>query len=210
MLGVLLSYSLVLLAGVSGLVNQDIFLMSKCPDAARAMPDLAAVYYDNRPYLNMKFSYIGTPSNSSRYGVACPHDDSACFGNIQQLCVQEKTSPEETLQFILCQQRVSEQIGTYVLFMQCLPASPKWTQIVRCALGPEGRQLLLASTAFSEHSGAKISLTFSLNGSKRCVYDSGHWIASEEMCPGGASVSKFSRSIRGLAEEQHHQRIPYV
>ncbi|KAJ2619664.1 hypothetical protein GGF44_005597, partial [Coemansia sp. RSA 1694] len=122
-----------------------------------------------------------------------------CAGNIQQLCVQEKTDPESTLQFILCQQRDIRRIGSYTLFAECLQStSPKWLSVMRCALSDEGKTLLQTSVTESRHNDYKVSLTFALNGAKRCVFDSGHWAKSEEECPGGNTVASFSQTIRQL------------
>ncbi|KAJ1641947.1 hypothetical protein LPJ64_006154 [Coemansia asiatica] len=56
-------------------VDMNAYLMSRCPDAARAMRDLAAVYYDNSKVLDLHFDYIGELNNSTTYGVECPHGD---------------------------------------------------------------------------------------------------------------------------------------
>ncbi|KAJ2861073.1 hypothetical protein GGH94_005131 [Coemansia aciculifera] len=122
-----------------------------------------------------------------------------CAGNVQQLCVQEKTDPESTLQFILCQQRDIRRIGSYTLFAECLQStSPKWLSVMRCALGEEGKHLLQTSVAESRHNNMKVSLTFALNGQKRCVFDSGHWVKPEDGCPGGNTVPDFTHTIKEL------------
>ncbi|KAJ1964156.1 hypothetical protein GGI12_001612 [Dipsacomyces acuminosporus] len=164
---------------------------------------MAALYFDNKPNVNIRFNYIGVANSTSKYGVSCPHGDIECFANIQQLCVQKNTSQEEALQFILCQNREFRQVGSYSLFARCIPSPAKMIQTARCALGSEGRQLLLESVKFSEQSKAQVSLTFYLNGSKRCVFDSGQWSRSEDACPGGASVSKFTNSVKELIKKSH-------
>ncbi|KAJ2741682.1 hypothetical protein GGI20_005017 [Coemansia sp. BCRC 34301] len=99
----------------------------------------------------------------------------------------------------MIQQRDIRRIGSYTLFAECLQStSPKWLSVMRCALGDEGKALLKASVTESQHNGFKVSLTFALNGSKRCVFDSGHWVKTEDGCPGGNTVPNFSQTIREL------------
>ncbi|KAJ1796086.1 hypothetical protein LPJ59_003965 [Coemansia sp. RSA 2399] len=125
-------------------------------------------------------------------------DLAACFGNIQQLCVQEKLGSDAALQHVLCENRDIKRIGTYTQFAECLQtnAIAKWLAVARCTVSEEGKQLLKQNVADSKSKGMKTSLTFTLNGKQRCVFDSGHWVASEDGCPGGASVPAFSKSIQ--------------
>ncbi|KAJ2813764.1 hypothetical protein H4S07_000431 [Coemansia furcata] len=96
-------------------------------------------------------------------------------------------------------QRDIRRIGSYTLFAECLQStSPKWISVLRCALGDEGKQLLNASVAQSRHNNMTVSLSFALNGQKRCVFDSGHWVKPEDGCPGGGTVSEFTHTIREL------------
>ncbi|PIA15438.1 hypothetical protein COEREDRAFT_87851 [Coemansia reversa NRRL 1564] len=176
----------------------DVYMMSKCPDAFRGMKDIAATFYDNQDDLDLRFNYIGNLNSTMTYGVSCLHGNNECFGNIQQLCVQEKTDANTTLKFVLCQNDGFQRIGSYGLFVECLWPVASWYSVVRCAMGNEGKRLLQNSIIESQHSEAKISLTFALNGNKRCVFDSGRWVDSEDACPGGGSVLRFSESIHAL------------
>ncbi|KAI7835153.1 hypothetical protein BX661DRAFT_168315 [Kickxella alabastrina] len=115
----------------------NVYLMSKCPDAARAMRDLSAVYYDNSKVLDLRFDYIGELNNKTKYGVICAHGDTECFGNIQHLCVQKKAGTDKALEFMLCQQRNINRIGTYIQLAECLNNSSYWIPSVRCAFGEE-------------------------------------------------------------------------
>ncbi|KAJ2697315.1 hypothetical protein FB645_005950 [Coemansia sp. IMI 203386] len=164
-------------------VQMNIYLMSRCPDAARAMRDLSAVYYDNSKELDMHFDYIGELNNSTTYGVECPHGD-----------IDAGTS----LQFILCQQREIKKIGTYSQLAQCLLGIPTWLPTMQCALGTEGIALLQNSVKTSREKDMQTSLSFALNDAKRCVFDSGHWVGPDEGCPGGGSVPRFTKSIKDL------------
>ncbi|KAJ1949730.1 hypothetical protein EC988_004653 [Linderina pennispora] len=134
------------------------------------MRDMAAVYYDNHSAVDLR-----------------------------QLCVQEKSTTDDTLDFVLCQQKRVEQIGTWLHFANCLRPLSHWQQIVRCVATDEGKKLLRKSAEYSEQHNAKTSLTFQLNGSQRCVFDQGAWRQYDEDCPGGYSVPMFSKSIKSLS-----------
>ncbi|KAJ2093631.1 hypothetical protein IW138_000025 [Coemansia sp. RSA 986] len=186
-----------------GKVNIDVYMMSKCPDAVRGMKDLAAVYYDNLSNVDLRFNYIGDLNETSTYGVTCMHGDyeasiNECFGNIQQLCVQEKLGTDAALQYVLCENRDIKRIGTYSKFAECLHTSTiaKWMSVARCTVSDEGKKLLQKNVADTKSKGMKTSLTFTLNGKQRCIFDSGHWVAPEDGCPGGGSVPDFSKSIQ--------------
>ncbi|KAJ2777589.1 hypothetical protein H4R18_005079 [Coemansia javaensis] len=170
--------ALLLVPGVLGKVRMDVYVESRCPD------------YDNQDAVDLHFNYIGKLNSSLTYG---------CFANVQQLCVQKNSDASTTLQYILCQGASPSQIGGYWLFAECLKLVPSWFSTIRCVAGSEGAQLLQNSVVNSQHNDVTASLTFALNGQKRCVFDSGHWVTAEDGCPGGGSVPLFGKSIRELA-----------
>ncbi|KAI9481826.1 hypothetical protein BX667DRAFT_504740 [Coemansia mojavensis] len=149
------------------------------------MRDIAATYYDNAKNVDIQFNYIGNLNSSHTYGVKCMHGDT-------------ETSPETTLQFILCQQTSVKRIGSYTLFAECLRPISNWLTVIQCAMSDEGKLLLQENIANASQNNITTSLTFSLNENKRCVFDSGHWVEPEEGCPGGNSVPSFSKSIQEL------------
>ncbi|KAJ1931151.1 hypothetical protein FBU59_006814, partial [Linderina macrospora] len=155
--------------------------------------------YDNRSAVDLRVNYIATLNGNATYGANCLHGDIECLGNIQQLCVQDKSTTEDTLEFVLCQQRSVDRIGSWSHFAGCLRPLSQWQQILRCAATDEGKRLLAKSAEYSMQHNAKTSLTFQLNGVQRCVFDEGAWKKYEEDCPGGYSVPLFSKSIRTLA-----------
>ncbi|KAI9501982.1 hypothetical protein GGI25_005677 [Coemansia spiralis] len=183
-----LFYTLSLATLVLGKVKLDIYMMSRCPDAVRGMRDMAAVYYDNIKDVDLKFNYIGELNSNSTYGVACLHGD------------YEKLGPNAALQLVMCQNRDIKRIGTYREFIECLQTDSiaNWLTVARCTVGEEGKKLLQENVANTQKKEIKTSLTFTLNGQKRCAFDSGHWVASEDGCPGGGSVPSFDKSIKDL------------
>ncbi|KAJ2524628.1 hypothetical protein GGI11_000685 [Coemansia sp. RSA 2049] len=146
------------------------------------MKDLAAVYYDNLPNVDIKFNYIGELNKTSTYGVTCMHGD---YGNA-------------ALQYILCENSDIRRIGTYSRFAECLhtDAIAKWVTVARCSVSDEGSKLLQQNVVETRNKGIKTSLTFTLDGKQRCVFDSGHWVSSEDGCPGGGSVPEFNKSVQ--------------
>ncbi|KAJ1857195.1 hypothetical protein LPJ73_002078 [Coemansia sp. RSA 2703] len=157
--------------------------MSKCPD------------YDNSNVLDLQFDYIGELSNSSRFGVECPHGDT------------EYADADTALKYILCQHQDVKKIGTYSQMAHCLIGNPTWLPATQCALGTEGIALLQNSVRSTREKNISTSLTFTLDGQTRCMFNSGHWVAPEDGCPGGGSVPKFTESIRLLEKSKRRKKM---
>ncbi|KAJ2787529.1 hypothetical protein GGI15_000660 [Coemansia interrupta] len=173
---------LLIASGALAKVQMNIYLMSKCPD------------YDNSKAVELQFDYIGELSNSSRFGVECLHGDT------------EYGDADTALKYILCQHQDPKKIGTYSQMAHCLIGNPTWLPATQCALGTEGIALLQNSVKSSRDKSIRTSLTFTLDGETRCLFNSGHWVAPEDGCPGGGSVPKFTESIRPL-EKNSRRRV---
>ncbi|KAJ2714500.1 hypothetical protein H4R19_001699 [Coemansia spiralis] len=204
---------MLLLPSALGKVKMDVYAMSKCPETW--LPHyglnkwgLQLLVYDNENEVDLRFNYIGKLNNTSKYGVECLHGDIGKHSLVKSLCVQKNADASTTLQFVLCQNNSPRRIGGYALFAECLRAVPNWYAAIRCATGSEGTKLLQNSVSETQHSDIKTSLTLALNGQKRCIYDSGHWVTPKDGCPGGGSVPLFGKSIRELGAGQQPQQQP--
>ncbi|KAJ1729455.1 hypothetical protein LPJ72_004965 [Coemansia sp. Benny D160-2] len=112
------------------------------------MKDLAAVYYDNLPNVDIKFNYIGELNKTSTYGVTCMHGD------------YEKLGSSAALQYILCENSDIRRIGTYSRFAECLhtDAIAKWVAVARCSVSDEGSKLLQQNVVETRNKGIKTSI----------------------------------------------------
>ncbi|KAJ2847584.1 hypothetical protein J3B02_004134, partial [Coemansia erecta] len=89
---------------------------------------------------------------------------------------------------------------------QCLLGIPTWLPTMQCALSTEGIALLQNSVKTAKEKEMLTSLSFALNGNKRCVFDSGHWVGPDEGCPGGGGVPRFNKSVKELESQQKKKK----
>eukprot|EP00929_Paragymnodinium_shiwhaense_P063389 TRINITY_DN31666_c2_g1_i1.p1 TRINITY_DN31666_c2_g1~~TRINITY_DN31666_c2_g1_i1.p1 ORF type:complete len:671 (-),score=73.42 TRINITY_DN31666_c2_g1_i1:120-2045(-) len=148
-------------------VTLDLFVASKCPDAARCenalLPGILAEIGDA---IDLRLGFIGEVNASAAYGVTCMHGDSECIGNAVQLCT-EKHFPVNVNLDTFSNHRLNPR-HVWTLFLQCvghfnhtvdsqIPGNtasclqklgvPEDTidKIKRCSLGDEGKSMLQRS-----------------------------------------------------------------
>ena len=71
------------------LTTLDLFVASKCPDAARCelsfLPDVLGVVGE---LVDLRLGFIAEPNASEPLGFTCMHGAPECVGNLVQLCAQ--------------------------------------------------------------------------------------------------------------------------
>uniref|UniRef100_A0A7S4Q8B7 Uncharacterized protein n=1 Tax=Alexandrium monilatum TaxID=311494 RepID=A0A7S4Q8B7_9DINO len=141
----------------------DLFIASKCPDAARCENSfLPRVLAEVGELVDLRLGFIAEPNASAPTGLSCMHGEGECLGNAVQLCVQRHFPGNLDLDSFAGQGLTPAHVWT--LFLQCvgrfnhtadsqIPGNTvdclqqigvplaNIDVIRRCARGPEGRQL---------------------------------------------------------------------
>eukprot|EP00931_Biecheleriopsis_adriatica_P116167 TRINITY_DN91847_c0_g1_i1.p1 TRINITY_DN91847_c0_g1~~TRINITY_DN91847_c0_g1_i1.p1 ORF type:complete len:671 (-),score=57.20 TRINITY_DN91847_c0_g1_i1:19-1974(-) len=150
-------------------ITLDLFVASKCPDAARCenefLPEVLAQVGD---IVDVRLGFIGEHNSSATLGTNCMHGESECIGNAAQLCVQRHFPTSVNLESDSIDRLGPRHVWTK--FLQCVgqfnhtaqSSIPGNTEdclqkmsvpmsiidkIKACTLGQEGKQLLSASVA---------------------------------------------------------------
>jgi hypothetical protein len=169
------------------LVQVDLFVMSKCPDASVCESLFLNVIKQVGNITDLRVNYIAKNSGGS---FQCMHGNSECIGNIQQLCVTQLYPKDYAwFNFVTCQDETQFNIPNNA--QSCASRQNlNWANINTCANGDQGQKLFKDSVAYTQSFGVGTSCTIYLQKNPRCVHD-GVW----KNCPGGYEVHDFVRDI---------------
>ncbi|KAI9008687.1 hypothetical protein DFJ74DRAFT_364321 [Hyaloraphidium curvatum] len=173
------------------------YVMSRCPDAARCEPILAEAVAKVGAIAEIRTDYIVRMNDGV---LSCPHGDTECAGNRQQLCAYHLfkqsppagSSPNDWFKFVTCQSAKYYEIPSADLLATCaarIGLDP--AEITKCADSDLGKELLFASGEATRAAGAKKSCTVHVAGKMRCLVDGGQW----QDCEGGHEPADFVRTI---------------
>jgi len=150
-------------------VPVDIYVMSKCPDAAACESAFVPALKKLGDAAKVTFHYIGSGKDGN---FNCMHGPEECVGDIQQLCVQASATRDQLLDFVLCQD--NSQIDIPRNGEACAKrAGLDWTAISACVNGDEGSKLMTESLASSTQKGIGVSCTVQLDDMPFCVHNGG-------------------------------------
>jgi len=139
-----------------------VFLMSKCPFAARGMARLTELMADFTPHVDLRLEYIAFDRGGKLRSL---HGAGEVAGDRLQLCVQEQHPVSTLLAFVACQNRDFRAIPRG--WEACAREVGIDAAALRsCAEGERGRELLRVSLLRAQVAGAQGSPTFLL-GKKR-------------------------------------------
>ena len=125
-------------------VTVEIYVMSMCPYAARALQNLipAVKQIGNRVNLQIDYIVSGRPGQFSSL-----HGPAEVLGDKIQLCARE-IAPDRFLDFLSCQSENPRTVSNS--WMQCAKRTGiDGTALKACAFGPDGDKLLAKSAAKS-------------------------------------------------------------
>lgn len=150
-------------------ITLDLFVASKCPDAARCENAfLPTVLADIGDIIEIRLGFIAETNSSAPFGMNCMHGDSECLGNTAQLCTQrhfpinvnldsfanDRLGPRHVwTKFLACVGHFNHTANSAIPgnTADCLQKMSVPMSIVdnikECSLGAEGRQLLHASVS---------------------------------------------------------------
>ena len=98
----------------------DLYVASKCPDAARCelsfLPDVLGVVGE---LVDLRLGFIAEPNASEPLGYTCMHGESVCIGTLVQLCAEAHFPRNVNID------------------ARALPGALLWTRFLECA-GTEG------------------------------------------------------------------------
>lgn len=163
-------------------VDVDLYVMSKCPDAALCERYFSSNITALSSIINLQVSHIVTQINSDGTEVVSMHGESEVWGDIQQSCalkqknalVSDSRGHFPAYDFLTCQsedyQTIPQNGNQCIRSIAALDHSD-WSL---CVNGEEGRRALVESAKRSSAAGIKTSCTVSLNGEQWCVHD-GEW-----------------------------------
>jgi hypothetical protein len=179
-------------------VRVDLYVMSKCPDAARCFPVFAEVLNVVGDIVAIETDYITRGLDASGK-LICPHGDGECMGDKQQLCARRQAEDtamgrhqKDWYKFVACHTGDFTSIPDPKLVEKCAKeAGMDAEDIIKCASSKLGEELLLASAEKTKASGAKKSCTIHVSGKQRCIVDGGQW----QDCDGGHEVKDFVATI---------------
>lgn len=171
-------------------VDVEMFVMSKCPDAATCQSAFAPALHALSNIINFNIRYIATVVNRTGE-VQCPHGTGECEGNMQQLCAR---SVGETRAH-LADARRRNQLPSWFDFVLCqsenMYSIPKngqscaqktnlpWSAISQCVSGGEGEALLKESVTHLQTKDDRTSCTLNLNSKFWCQHNGGWERCSE-------------------------------
>jgi len=190
-----------------GLVNVDVMLATKCPDAeACTMWFLPQVIKEVGSIMNLTIGMIAEENATEATGFSCMHGESECRADILQLCVKQKLNKPNYLwmQYVKC---VSQNVKLVPqISLPCLEtmnvSKALINDIFTCAEGPEGRDLMTANVRYTidrcghwhpdPHKGCR-SCSMYIEGQLGCVHDIGR--AGYYDCPTGNNAEAWIHSI---------------
>ncbi|KAL1916005.1 uncharacterized protein VTP21DRAFT_6009 [Calcarisporiella thermophila] len=177
----------------------DLFVMSKCPDAALCEATFSKVIESSDVPVELNLRYIAVPDESRPFGGACLHGDTECLGNIQELCFHDSCPKANWLNFVRCMNEQRELIGTTdEIPRNCSERMGYSYGPVRdCTLSPRGKELFKKSMQFVIDKGVRYSCTVFIDNEYDCMVDSGKW----QNCRGGSTVQDFVDRIRRAARK---------
>ncbi|KAI9089804.1 hypothetical protein DFS34DRAFT_382888 [Phlyctochytrium arcticum] len=176
------------------MVDVELFVMSKCPDAVYCEGVFANVLAKVLPIVHFATHYIATPNASALYGATCKHGDDECKGNIQQLCIRSADpNPSTWYNYLLCSNRDYRSIPSTHRARACAKSvGLNYDQSIKpCVDGHEGRNLLVEDAQVGRARGISTSCTVVFNKRQRCVRDGGRW----RDCEDGGKVQDFVRDV---------------
>jgi len=159
----------------------ELFVMSKCPDAAKCqLSFLPAVVESLGGYdgiLDVRQSFIAESKPSRPFGVACMHDDSECEGDAAQLCIEKHLSGK-LFQFLgeVGKDQSSIPGNTEASLRAVGAPASTISRVLSCASGQEGKALLVKSASRAQSMGVVMSCSMFLQDKLVCSVGDGEWL----------------------------------
>ena len=144
-------------------VQLDLYVMSRCPFAARMMGPLLDVVQALGRRVHLRVDYIvqATPDG----GLSSLHGPAEVLRDKAQVCAKKLTSSARYLQFLRCQyEDVRSPSHEWKACAAKVGISAR--RLRRCVQGPEAARLLLASARRASTNGVRGSPTLMINGRK--------------------------------------------
>jgi hypothetical protein len=164
--------------------------MSQCPDAAKCETLFLPSLLKLSSIVNFTLSFIASEPKLNDF--KCPHGESECIGNKQQLCMQKMYSPKIFMKYLLCQSKDFFRIPNNG--EQCANETSgnltKWSDVKSCVTSTKSNKLFHKSLERTRLASAKKSCTIHLNGKFWCMHD-GFW----SNCSEGHDEKSFIKSI---------------
>jgi 2-hydroxychromene-2-carboxylate isomerase len=174
-----------------GSVDVVFYVMSQCPYGTQVEDAIAPVLKELGSNINFRLDFIAQETSPGVFDSL--HGPPEVEGNKIHLCVQENY-PNEMMDFIVCQnKKVQDLKGT---IDKCAEEAgiADAQKIKDCADGPEGNQLLSASTKASQEAGAQGSPTIYINN---------------QLYSGARDATSFKRTIcQGLEAHPVCENMP--
>ncbi|KAJ2548011.1 hypothetical protein EV175_004997 [Coemansia sp. RSA 1933] len=174
-------------------VRVELFVMSRCPDAALMEKTFSSVVDAVHPIMDVQLSFIATLDPNATTGAVCKHGENECRGNIDELCaLKHRRDLLSFWRFLNCLNAKPGDIGKGTeLALRCASAAGlDAAAFLACTSQTEGRTLFKQSVENALFAGVSTSATVYIAGKKRCVEDSG-W----RECDGGHDPRDFIRDI---------------
>ncbi len=144
-----------------GKVVAEVYVMSKCPFCARALPELIKAVRALGGLVELRVDYI---LSRSKGGLRSLHGPDEVTGDMQQLCARA-IAPSRWMDFLVCQEQDFANIPANG--RQCAKkAGVSWPKLRACVQGGKGAKLLEASARRARARGAFGAPTFSFGGQR--------------------------------------------
>jgi len=141
----------------------DLYIMSQCPYATRLLPVVAQLvehFGRDRKALDLRLEFIGEVKGEE---LSSLHGPEEVAEDLRLVCAQKLSAAKyDGLDYAVCRARDPHAAD----WRACLPKGLDAKKLEKCAGGPEGRGLLMASFARADRFGVNGSPSWILNEKK--------------------------------------------
>lgn len=151
--------------------SMDVYIMSKCPDAQRAMNELVYPALEKVGFkAKLNFEVIGLYNHDE---IVCKHGTSECDGNEWILAVQSLYGVKQTAMFTRCVLRRYEEVPLQGLLVDCAKEAGVSASRIQAEVKVHGDLLLLKSVLRSSQREVLYSATINIDDRLWCIVDNG-------------------------------------
>jgi len=181
-------------------VKVEMFVMSRCPDAAYCEAAFVPALLQLSPILDLSVDYIAQRGSAvTLANITCMHGENECEGNRQQLCSQLLSSARplslQYLNFTTCQAASYRDVPNNGA--ACAQKTGFDADKLQSCVSSVGQQLLFDSVNYSRSRNQSVSCTLLVEDALWCIRDGSTWKQCSEGTDGPSLITAVCNRYKG-------------